>query len=257
MDLSQEISETVDIPGLGGNIIAFRIGKRVEWALNVGWYNDRRGGRALLFEHQVDALRNKLGDALVRIRKLESEGIGGHYKEVISGRFSQPKLEIGIENGRVFLDLIFETMSAGNYSTVRFHSLCRRIKSEEIHSAMAGLQRVSQRGPELVITLQKLLPPTSNACFIATACLGDINHPTCQELRRFRDGILQQWAVGRVLIWTYYSGLGEYLSIIMSRSWLLTYVARILIVEPVAFLARLCNRIRETSGSLEEERGTD
>jgi hypothetical protein len=40
--------------------------------------------------------------------------------------------------------------------------------------------------------------------FVATACFGDYDHPTVVELRRFRDLVLMETALGRRFISAYY-----------------------------------------------------
>lgn len=40
-------------------------------------------------------------------------------------------------------------------------------------------------------------PTEKSGCFVATACLGDYNHPVVLDLRRFRDEFLKRKTWGR------------------------------------------------------------
>lgn len=46
-------------------------------------------------------------------------------------------------------------------------------------------------------------------CFVATAVYGDINHPSVEALRDYRDNVLSNSSLGKVVINVYYSGAGE------------------------------------------------
>ena len=46
-------------------------------------------------------------------------------------------------------------------------------------------------------------------CFVATAVYGDINAPEVQVLRDFRDNVLMNNGLGRIVVDLYYSGMGE------------------------------------------------
>ncbi|MFH1592365.1 MAG: CFI-box-CTERM domain-containing protein [Candidatus Woesearchaeota archaeon] len=46
-------------------------------------------------------------------------------------------------------------------------------------------------------------------CFIATAVYGDVNAPEVQALRQFRNNVLSESRLGRMVINLYYGGLGR------------------------------------------------
>ena len=50
---------------------------------------------------------------------------------------------------------------------------------------------------------------SSDDCFIATAVYGDKNAPEVQVLRDFRDNVLMENKLGRIVIDLYYSGFGK------------------------------------------------
>lgn len=69
---------------------------------------------------------------------------------------------------------------------------------------MQERQQMMQRAKDLDPNFA--VQPTSNGggCFIATATLGDYNHPYVIELRRFRDEELLPSAMGRIFVRAYY-----------------------------------------------------
>jgi len=50
---------------------------------------------------------------------------------------------------------------------------------------------------------------TLTNCFVATSAFENQDHPTVNRLRQYRDDVLSQSQVGRMLVHTYYGGLGE------------------------------------------------
>ena len=73
---------------------------------------------------------------------------------------------------------------------------------------------------------------SSSGCFIATATMGDYNHPYVIELRHFRDQVLQQHVVGRRSIKIYYR-YSPFFAQIISKSQFLKKITYHLIVSPL------------------------
>jgi hypothetical protein len=73
-------------------------------------------------------------------------------------------------------------------------------------------------------------------CFVATATMGNENHPTVLLLREFRESWLQRTPVGRNFI-KYYCILGPALAQIIERSRGLRLVSYFLLVKPAAYFA--------------------
>ncbi|KOR31085.1 hypothetical protein TI04_02625 [Achromatium sp. WMS2] len=81
---------------------------------------------------------------------------------------------------------------------------------------------------------------TTNAkdgCFIATAAMGDYEHPNVIELRRFRDDYLNKHWYGQQFIATYYR-LSPPLARIIARYAILRKISRWMIVQPAVLLAK-------------------
>jgi hypothetical protein len=74
-------------------------------------------------------------------------------------------------------------------------------------------------------------------CFVATATLGDVNHPAVAELRHFRDAWLTKRRAGRLFVGCYYR-VGPYAARIIRASWVLQRVSYFLIVRPALQVAR-------------------
>lgn len=77
----------------------------------------------------------------------------------------------------------------------------------------------------------------SKVCFVATAVLGDEDHPDVQVLRQFRDVYLLRSRSGRALVRGYYA-VGPYLASAIANSRTLRRGAHFLCVRPIANLAR-------------------
>lgn len=66
------------------------------------------------------------------------------------------------------------------------------ISNEELEKAKAQHQTSSSNSS------------SSEGCFVATATMGDYNHPVVIDLRKYRDEVLQQTVFGRLFIKFYY-----------------------------------------------------
>ncbi|MEQ8175332.1 MAG: CFI-box-CTERM domain-containing protein, partial [Syntrophomonadaceae bacterium] len=82
-------------------------------------------------------------------------------------------------------------------------------------------------------------PPTIKTCFVATATLGDIDHPYCIILRTFRDNILAEHIGGRLFIKVYYQH-GPKLARVIERNEILRGLSLTLIVKPWVYIACRC-----------------
>jgi tetratricopeptide (TPR) repeat protein len=78
---------------------------------------------------------------------------------------------------------------------------------------------------------------TPSACFIATATLGDYNHPDVRILRSFRDEILQPSSLGQLFVKWYYRYSPRLAERIARHNWLKS-VSYQLLIKPLASLSR-------------------
>lgn len=82
------------------------------------------------------------------------------------------------------------------------------------------------------------IAPKKGACFIATATMGDYDHPDVMELRHLRDEwiLLQKWGKDFVN-WYYYNG--AIAARFIEKSYVLKKLSYVFIVKPLVFLSRI------------------
>ena len=76
-----------------------------------------------------------------------------------------------------------------------------------------------------------------SACFIATATMGDYDHPVVIQLREFRDQYLLERDWGKKFT-KYYYKFGPYPAKVISKSNLLKKVSYVFIVKPLSFVVQ-------------------
>ena len=74
-------------------------------------------------------------------------------------------------------------------------------------------------------------------CFIATATMGDYDHPVVMQLREFRDQYLLERNWGKKFT-KYYYKFGPYPAKVISKSNLLKKVSYVFIVKPLSFVVQ-------------------
>ncbi|MDO9129925.1 MAG: CFI-box-CTERM domain-containing protein [Anaerolineales bacterium] len=78
-------------------------------------------------------------------------------------------------------------------------------------------------------------------CFIATATMGNQDHPYVVELRNFRDGVLKNSEYGKIFIELYYRYSPPLANIIANKA-PLKALSRFLLVDPAVFVARFFSK---------------
>ncbi len=81
----------------------------------------------------------------------------------------------------------------------------------------------------------------SSGCFIATAAMGDYNHPKVIELRSFRDNWILKKGWGPWFVSTYYK-YGYVVAKYIQNSFLLRKLSYFFIVTPLVYISRIINR---------------
>ena len=81
-----------------------------------------------------------------------------------------------------------------------------------------------------------------SGCFVATATMGDYNHPTVRSLRRFRDNYLDKKSWGRSFIKHYYKW-GPYFANVIAKSNVLKKVSYFTIVKPLAIITTIIEEV--------------
>ena len=120
-----------------------------------------------------------------------------------------------------------------------------------------GLKLISDVGVDLLLqkntkdlkqkyidAKQKIDPewkPKTIGCFVATATMGDYNHPTVLQLRLFRDNFLLQRKWGCIFTRLYYKW-APYPAKIIAKSNLLKKISYLTIVKPLSFIT---SRLKE------------
>jgi len=80
-------------------------------------------------------------------------------------------------------------------------------------------------------------PEPPKLCFIATATLGDYDHPDVKILRQFRDNKLMPRKLGRIFVNFYYKNSPPLADLIRQSNFLKTMV-RALLIKPLVFLVK-------------------
>lgn len=73
---------------------------------------------------------------------------------------------------------------------------------------------------------------SGTGCFVATATLGDYDHPVVLDLREFRDTVLSKSLIGNLFIKFYYK-IGPFPAKIISKSNLLRKLSFTIIIKPL------------------------
>ena len=104
-----------------------------------------------------------------------------------------------------------------------------RGKIDEYASKMSTLDRGYTKPP---------VKKSSDVCFIATATMGDVNHPAVVELRYFRDVWLANTRGGRKLV-NYYYVFGPHVARIIQTSLALRRLSYYVVICPALRISRL------------------
>jgi len=82
----------------------------------------------------------------------------------------------------------------------------------------------------------KYAEAAAKGCFVATATMGDCNHPTVRELKKFRENYLLHREWGRIFVRVYYKWSPYPASVIENNYWL-KKLSYLFIVKPLLFIA--------------------
>lgn len=102
---------------------------------------------------------------------------------------------------------------------------------------MTDVPAAATRCPHCAGDIGKHEMLNSKVCFVATATMGDLNHPDVETLRQFRDKILRPTFGGPLVIRAYYR-VGPWLASVIQKSNKLKTTARSFVVVPLAKYAR-------------------
>ena len=142
----------------------------------------------------------------------------------------------------------------GNEAEIRYRlALLHRVHAGR-KEAIENFERVielvgpdSELGLESAKELEK--EKAKKGCFVATAACGDANNADVLELCDFRDNVLDRFWPGRRFISLYYF-TSPTVAQIVARNSVLRWLARTLLVAPVAGMYRKCSKSSLPSESM-------
>lgn len=92
----------------------------------------------------------------------------------------------------------------------------------------------------------QLNQPKKDYCFIATAAMGDLNHPLVLELRIFRDGWIKKRSWGAEFVdWYYKKGPGW--ASLIKKNKLMKKACFLFVVKPLVVFSRILSKLYKTS----------
>ena len=95
--------------------------------------------------------------------------------------------------------------------------------------------KIKQYGDSLYLTMNRF--EKKEGCFIATAALGDYNHPIVMDLRNFRDNWLLNRNWGKLFTNWYYKH-SPYASRIIEKSFLLKKITLFVLITPLHYVVK-------------------
>lgn len=129
----------------------------------------------------------------------------------------------------------------GKLSTIMLNTIFQKGGSAKINNEFAPLkEKIMLINEKLIVLWKKLEPetvPKKKGCFIATAAMGDYNHPVVMDLRMFRDNWLlkRNWGV-KFTNWYYTHGPKA--ANMIEKSVFLRKVTFYIIVKPLQVLTK-------------------
>ena len=138
------------------------------------------------------------------------------------------------------------TVCADNITGVKYNDPYENNASKVWFLSDAYEKDMRQKMGRYVVKMQKLdpsyKPPTAqrqqpNACFVATATMGDFNHPHVKTLRAFRDEFLKESVIGMHFIERYYR-VGPYFARFIQTSLILRAISCLTLIRPATLLAK-------------------
>jgi hypothetical protein len=98
--------------------------------------------------------------------------------------------------------------------------------------------RIIKKHENFLISKGFDVPKTEKeGCFIATAAMGNYNHPQVIELRNFRDQWVLKKRWGKTFVKLYYK-YGVFAAKYISRSYVTKKISYVFIVKPLVFFSR-------------------
>ena len=150
-------------------------------------------------------------------------------KEILDKICNSEELDIRVNGDSSYFELK-NTDKEDENGIVKVKFLCRAFAAdyfkEEKWNAWLEEQKTANKG---------------SACFIATAAMGDYEHPAVLELRGFRDSWLLQREWGVNFTKWYYTH-GPKAARVIEKSTILRGLTFVVVVKPLQFLSRVINK---------------
>jgi tetratricopeptide (TPR) repeat protein len=150
--------------------------------------------------------------------------------------------QIGLEIGDV--KILYKTLTSLGLADIMMAYLFKKGGADKVNNDLSlASEKIGQLIDQLKDQWKKLEPETlpqikkSKGCFIATAVMGDYNHPVVKDLRLFRDNWLLQRAWGVKFTQWYYTH-GPKAARVIEKSFLLKRLTYFFIVKPLQMITK-------------------
>ena len=193
----------------------------------------------LLVTDKIDDFQKLISDLKKRIKKIRTGsdyGIRKLEKEIVicENIFNRP--------------IVTDTWNMQGYPFPRFENGSKLFSAtmeevsldQRIIEARKELETLITTGKELISASKikkEVASEKKSGCFIATATLGDSNHPTVHHLREFRNLFLlkRSWGVSFI---RYYYHYGPYPARIIGKSPFLKFASYLIIIKPITIITK-------------------
>lgn len=163
--------------------------------------------------------------------KCTEDGYWKISKELLKSICDAKKIKIRVSGKSVYVD-------GNEQECSEFQVICQRF----YNGAYNDKKYVESLNPtDIEIERERLAEEAKKSdkkggCFVATATMGNYNHPTVLELRQFRDQYLSKRLWGKAFIKIYYK-IGPYPAALIKKSYILRKISLHFIIDPLRKLS--------------------
>jgi hypothetical protein len=136
--------------------------------------------------------------------------------------FESKQIEVRVSGGSTYFELKDDGL-------LKFQFMCKSFYSDLFNDSSKN---------EWINNTVTQVNKSKGPCFIATATLGDYNHPIVQDLRIFRDNWILKRTWGLSFTNWYYN-YGAKAAILIEKSSILKSIVFIVIIKPLHFITKM------------------
>jgi len=180
----------------------------------------------------VAAINGKVTDKEVDVHMAIYKGLGGdleEYMELTQGDFT-------IKNRKKTSKVKRKSSSSGSSSRKKTSKVKRKSSSSGSstysNTYTEDLGKVMSESARKKTSSSSRSSSSSGGCFVATATMGNYNHPIVLDLRIFRDESLRKSITGRIFIYIYYK-IGPFFANIIKESRTLRNLSFKFLIKPL------------------------